>query len=100
MEAAPRIAIDAMGGDAGPAAMIAGLAKSYRRDSTLRFLVFGDERLINPELKKHDRASGAVEVVHTPEAIAATEKPSQSPAKTAKIDWYDSPAARIGPRRS
>jgi glycerol-3-phosphate acyltransferase PlsX len=78
MEAAPRIAIDAMGGDAGPAAMIAGLAKSHRRDSTLRFLVFGDERLINPELKKHDRASGAVEVVHTPEAIAATEKPSQA----------------------
>ena len=70
MEAAPRIAIDAMGGDAGPAAMIAGLAKSYRRDSTLRFLVFGDERLINPELKKHERVKEAIELVHTAEAKA------------------------------
>jgi glycerol-3-phosphate acyltransferase PlsX len=78
MEAAPRIAIDAMGGDAGPAAMIAGLAKSHRRDSTLRFLLFGDERLIRPELEKHERAKDAVEVIHTPEAIAASEKPSQA----------------------
>ena len=78
MEAAPRIAIDAMGGDAGPAAMIAGLAKSHRRNSSLRFLVFGDERLIRPELDKHERAKGAAEVVHTAEAIAATEKPSQA----------------------
>ena len=64
MEAAPRIAIDAMGGDAGPAAMIAGLAKSCRRDSTLRFLVFGDERLINPELKKHERAQREGQACH------------------------------------
>jgi len=78
MSAAPRIAIDAMGGDGGPAAMIAGLAKSYRRDSKLHFLVYGDERLIKPELAKHSNVEGAFDVIHTPEAIAATEKPSQA----------------------
>ncbi len=78
MSAAPRIAIDAMGGDSGPAAMVAGVAKSYRRDSTLRFLVYGDERLIRPELAKHSSVEGKVDVIHTAEAIAATEKPSQA----------------------
>jgi glycerol-3-phosphate acyltransferase PlsX len=78
MDASPRIAIDAMGGDSGPAAMVAGLAKSFRRDGTLRFLVFGDERSIRPELQKHRPVEAAIEIVHTAEAIAASEKPSQA----------------------
>jgi glycerol-3-phosphate acyltransferase PlsX len=78
MDAAPRIAVDAMGGDSGAAAMIAGVAKAFQRDSTLRFLVYGDERLIRPELDRNRGTERAVEIVHTPEAIAATEKPSQA----------------------
>ncbi len=78
MEAAPRIAVDAMGGDSGPAAMIAGIARAHRRDSTLRFLVYGDERLIRPEMDRHRSLESVVEIFHTPEAIAATEKPSQA----------------------
>ena len=78
MDAAPRIAIDAMGGDSGPAAMIAGIVRAHRRESGLRFVVFGDERLIRPEIRKHSRVEAAVEIVHTPEEIAPTEKPSQA----------------------
>ena len=32
MSGAPRIAIDAMGGDTGPAAMIAGAARALKKD--------------------------------------------------------------------
>jgi glycerol-3-phosphate acyltransferase PlsX len=78
MNAAPRIAVDAMGGDSGPAAMIAGVAREHGRDSALRFLIYGDERLIGPELQRHRSVKSVVEIVHTPEAIAATEKPSQA----------------------
>jgi glycerol-3-phosphate acyltransferase PlsX len=78
MEAAPRIAIDAMGGDSGPAAMIAGVGRAHRRDPSLRFVIYGDERLIRPELDRSSHDKSAIEVVHTPEAIAATEKPSQA----------------------
>jgi len=78
MDAAPRIAIDAMGGDSGPAAMIAGIVRAHRHDSSLGFLIFGEERLIRPELEKHPRLRDAVQIVHTAEAIAATEKPSQA----------------------
>ncbi|HUG46274.1 MAG TPA: phosphate acyltransferase PlsX [Sphingomicrobium sp.] len=74
----PTIAIDAMGGDSGPAAMVGGLAKAHRSDSSLRFLVYGDERLIRPEIDRNKRVAGAIEIVHTPEAIAPSEKPSQA----------------------
>ena len=43
MAVSPRIAIDAMGGDIGPAVMVAGMARARRKDRSLRFDVFGDE---------------------------------------------------------
>jgi len=78
MTAGPCIAIDAMGGDVGPAAMVAGLAMAHRKDRTLSFHLFGDEALIRPEIARHQGAASAITVHHTAEAIAATEKPSQA----------------------
>ena len=43
MGSAPRIAIDAMGGDVGPAVMVAGAALAHKRRSDISFLLFGDE---------------------------------------------------------
>ena len=43
MTGGPRIAIDAMGGDGGPAAMIAGAARALRKDQSLQFTFYGDE---------------------------------------------------------
>ena len=78
MNAGPRIAIDAMGGDSGPAAIIAGVDRACRKDSSLHFIVYGDEKAVRDELKKHDRLTKSVTICHTPESIAATEKPSQA----------------------
>jgi len=78
MAEGPRIAIDAMGGDSGPVAMVAGIARARRRDRSLEFLLFGDEKKVRAELKKHDGLGSAVAVVHSPESIAASEKPSQA----------------------
>ena len=78
MDANPRIAIDAMGGDSGPAAIVAGIARAHRKDPALHFIIFGDESLIRPELERHSKAAASVELIHTAEAIAATEKPSQA----------------------
>ncbi|HET9810250.1 MAG TPA: phosphate acyltransferase PlsX [Sphingomicrobium sp.] len=74
----PRIAIDAMGGDSGPEAMVAGAARALRRDPTLRFLIFGDETLVRERIEANPKVAGSVEVVHTADAIAADEKPSQA----------------------
>ena len=78
MDPAPRIAVDAMGGDSGPAAMIAGIARAHRTDSGLQFLIHGDKKLIQPELDKHQRIAAAAEIIHTAEFITASEKPSQA----------------------
>src|ERR1044071_2927809 len=78
MDARPRIAIDAMGGDTGPAAMLAGIARAHRRDHSLHFLVYGDEKLIQDELGKHGGPGSAITVCHTPESIDPSEKPSQA----------------------
>jgi glycerol-3-phosphate acyltransferase PlsX len=78
MEASPRIAIDAMGGDIGPAAMLAGIARARRTDKALHFQVFGDRTLIEPELKRHKGLAAVVDLVHAIDAIEATEKPSQA----------------------
>jgi glycerol-3-phosphate acyltransferase PlsX len=78
MTGGPRIAIDAMGGDGGPAAMIAGAARARRRDSSLEFLVYGDERQVRAQLERHNRLRSAVTVVDSPEAIGASEKPTQA----------------------
>ena len=78
MDASPRIAIDAMGGDTGPAAIVAGVARAHRRTPKMRFTIYGDEALIAPEMERHPAIAGVADLIHTPESIAASEKPSQA----------------------
>jgi phosphate acyltransferase len=78
MAAGPRIAIDAMGGDTGPATMIAGASRALRKDSSLQFTFYGDERAVGAELERNPNLRAKISLVHSPEAIAATEKPSQA----------------------
>ena len=76
MSGGPRIAIDAMGGDAGPAAMIAGAARAQKKDPTLQFLFYGDERQVEQQIGAHRNLGGSYQIFHSPEAISASEKPS------------------------
>jgi phosphate acyltransferase len=78
MTVAPRIAIDAMGGDTGPAAMISGASRALRKDSALQFTFYGDETAVEAEIARHPNLVGRCQVVHSPESIAASEKPSQA----------------------
>ena len=78
MPTAPRIAIDAMGGDVGPAVILAGAARAHERRDDLHFLMFGDQALIQAELSKHPKLGPAVEIIHCDDVIAGTEKPSQA----------------------
>lgn len=74
----PRIAIDAMGGDIGPAVIVAGAARARRRRSDLCFIFFGDETQIRTELAKFSDLGEAVEIVHCDDVIEGSEKPSQA----------------------
>ncbi|MDQ3139981.1 MAG: phosphate acyltransferase PlsX [Pseudomonadota bacterium] len=74
----PRIAIDAMGGDAGLAAMVAGAARAHDRREDLRFLLFGDQAQLDAELKSHPDLVTVTDIVHCDDVIAASEKPTQA----------------------
>ena len=78
MTAGPRIAIDAMGGDIGPATIVAGVGRARRKDHSLHFSLFGDEALIAPEVTRVAGLAEAITIIHTAERIEASEKPSQA----------------------
>src|SRR5947209_19577465 len=78
MTGGPRIAIDAMGGDGGPAVMIAAASRARRRDPALEFLFYGDDRQIEAELERNRDLRQGVTLVHSPEAIEPSEKPTQA----------------------
>ena len=78
MSGGPRIAIDAMGGDTGPAAMIAGASRALRKDSSLQFIFYGDQDQVEAQIAGHKNLIAHSQIVHSPEAIAASEKPSQA----------------------
>ena len=82
MDEGPRIAIDAMGGDTGPAAMIAGASRALRKDPSLRFTFYGDEERVQAELDGHVNLRSHLSIVHSPEAIASSAKPSQAQVET------------------
>lgn len=72
------IAVDAMGGDEGLAVMLAGVARARHRFEAMRFFLVGDETAIAEGLKLHPNLSAHSEIVHAPELVGSSEKPSQA----------------------
>ena len=75
MNGGPRIALDAMGGDSGPAGMIAGAARALRRDPSLHFIVYGDQAEVEAELDNHRPLLGAVTYRRFLDNIEPSERP-------------------------
>jgi glycerol-3-phosphate acyltransferase PlsX len=73
-----RIAVDAMGGDAGPSVVIPGAAISLRRHPDMEFLLFGNRAAIEPELDRQSALKAASKVIHTDVAVRMEDKPSQA----------------------
>jgi glycerol-3-phosphate acyltransferase PlsX len=73
-----RIAVDAMGGDEGIAVMLAGVAAARRTFEGMEFLLVGDEAQIREGLKAHPNLTAASEIVHAPDVITSSDKPSQA----------------------
>src|SRR5690242_18130734 len=72
------IAVDAMGGDQAPGMVVRGLAIAHKRHPNVHFLLYGDETLIAPLLRRRF-AKSTVDVLtlhHTAERVTDTDKPS------------------------
>ncbi|MBF0700311.1 phosphate acyltransferase PlsX [Streptococcus danieliae] len=69
-----RIAIDAMGGDAAPQAIIEGVLRARDELSDVEFQVYGDQEQILPLIENADR----IEIVHTKEKIEGDDEPTRA----------------------
>ena len=69
------IALDAMGGDMGPDAVIPGAALALQRNKHLRFMIFGDAKKIDPLMAEHPKLAKVSTIHHTDIAVSAHEKP-------------------------
>jgi glycerol-3-phosphate acyltransferase PlsX len=77
MTAAPVIALDAMGGDGGPAVTIAAAEIARQRHPGIRFRIYGREDRIREELARAPLVAADAVVVHADDEVLGTDKPSQ-----------------------
>jgi len=68
------IALDAMGGDLGPEAVIPGAALALQKKKNLRFMIFGDAKKIEPLLALHPKLAKVSSVHHTDFEVSPHEK--------------------------
>ncbi|MGE3144728.1 MAG: phosphate acyltransferase PlsX [Pseudorhodoplanes sp.] len=73
-----RIALDAMGGDHGPAVVVPGAHLALRRHPEMEFIFFGDRAAIEPLIAAHPGLREASRIEHTDVAIKMDDKPSQA----------------------
>jgi len=73
-----RIALDAMGGDHGPAVVVAGADLALARHPGTEFLFFGNTALVAPLVDARPSLKAAAKLVHTDIAVRMEDKPSQA----------------------
>ena len=71
------ISIDAMGGDRGPATVVAGLVLSAKAHPTAYFVVHGNQTELSRLLAKHPEIAGQVTLRHAERVVTMEDKPSQ-----------------------
>ncbi len=72
------LAIDAMGGDRGPSAVVAGLHISAKENEALHFILHGDEAELSPLLAKRPQLAERCQIRHAPDSVAMDAKPARA----------------------
>ena len=71
------LSIDAMGGDLGAPAVIAGIARSAAKNPNLHFILHGPEDELQRLINRRRRLNSCVKIVNTTDVINMRDKPSQ-----------------------
>ncbi|WP_308915053.1 phosphate acyltransferase PlsX [Jannaschia sp. LMIT008] len=71
------LSVDAMGGDNGPEAVVAGLERALRQTPAMRFLVHGDKSRLDALIAKRSDLAGRCEIRQAGGVVAMSDKPSQ-----------------------
>lgn len=70
-----RIALDAMGGDHGPAPNVAGAVQAIAASPDVHVILVGDQRRLEAELSKLGAPSDRIEIVHASQVVEMGESP-------------------------
>ncbi|MCP3970659.1 MAG: phosphate acyltransferase PlsX [Rhodobacteraceae bacterium] len=70
------ISVDAMGGDRGPAAVIAGCARFAQKTPEVGFILHGPETMLKPLVARRRALHGRCEIRHTEDVVTMDAKPS------------------------
>jgi len=70
------ISVDAMGGDNGPSAIVAGMANAAKTNSKVRFIINGDKTVLDQLILKRKILENICEVRHTTDIISMDDKPT------------------------
>jgi len=74
-----RIGLDIMGGDYAPQAPLEGVRLAYKElPHTIKFILIGDEEIINAYLQEHHLSKDRCEIIHTTEVIEMGESPTKA----------------------
>ncbi|MGD2132493.1 MAG: phosphate acyltransferase, partial [Maricaulaceae bacterium] len=94
MPAQAVISIDAMGGDHGPAATVAGIAYAVRQGARARYLLHGDAAQLEPLLQgEHAACASYCEVRHTDTFVSMTDKPAEAIRRSRGSSMWNAIAA-------
>ncbi|MGH1578715.1 phosphate acyltransferase PlsX [Planktotalea sp.] len=72
------LSIDAMGGDEGPAAIVAGVSRCAVSNPDLGFILHGPADVLDPLVKRRKELSGKCDIRDVPDVVKMTDKPSQT----------------------
>lgn len=72
-----KIAVDAMGGDHAPAAIVGGVVEAIKKPDCFVYLV-GQQQRIDQELAKYKFDPSRIEVIHADEIVAMDESPANA----------------------
>lgn len=72
------ISVDAMGGDLGPPAVVAGISYSAKKNSEIGFILHGDADALEPLVARRKILAGRCEIRDAKDVIKMEDKPSQA----------------------
>lgn len=76
MSARLTLALDAMGGDNAPSAVVRGANLALRRYPQTEFLFFGREPVLQPLIQRMRKLRTVSRIIHTEDVVRAEDKPS------------------------
>ena len=70
-----KIAIDGMGGDNAPQAVVEGVVNALKEYSGIEYYITGPKEKIEEELKKYQYDKGLINIIDAREVISTNEHP-------------------------